>query len=293
MKIAIFGVGAIGSVLSFKLNPLHEAYYYNRSGKSEIRIAENEKIKSKKIELSVAGRKVDLDWLVICLKEYHYNGAEEQLKCLIDAHTKVAVVRNGVNLKEPILKYTTEENILECMIDCPTQITEEGIYRQLRKPIVTVSKNQLSNDFLELFSLEKITIQQVHDFKTANWKKLIESSSLGGVLALSGESCWIFKDEELVSLYERLVEEGINVAKAEGANIEDDFKLELIDKLKKYPASKESSMLIDRRKGNPIELNAKNGVISKLGKKHKIKTELNDLVSVLLKYTNISRPLNS
>lgn len=108
-----------------------------------------------------------------------------------------------------------------------------------------------------------------------------------------GVAAWIFKDTELVNLYEKLVNEGINVAKAEGAKIEPTFKASLLKKLLEYPDDKESSMLIDRRKGNPIELNAKNGIIARLGKKHGIETATNDIISLLLKYTNRKSEHNS
>ena len=80
--------------------------------------------------------------------------------------------------------------------------------------------------------------------------------------------------------------EGISVAEAEGVKFADDYKTNLVKKLLAYTDTKESSMLIDRRKGNPIELNAKNGIIAQLGKKYGIKTTLNDLISLLLRHTN-------
>ena len=288
-KIGIFGIGAIGSVISLTLSDLeNDIYYYNRSPKSEIRIAHKNRIAKRKITLThiIKENHQELDWLIICLKEYQYKGAEEQLKFLIKPGTKIAVIRNGINLKNAIINYTSEERIIECMIDSPIQINENGDYHQLKKPMMTIKKAKLSQEFKELFIEDKIDIIQVENYKTKNWEKLIESSALGGILSLSGESCWIFKDAKIVQLYENIVDEGIKVAKADGAKIENKFKSILLKKLLEYPETKESSMLIDRRKGNPIELNAKNGVISQLGKKHGIETEVNDLICLLLKYTN-------
>ncbi|OJJ23438.1 hypothetical protein BKI52_03495 [marine bacterium AO1-C] len=289
LKIGIFGVGAIGSVVSLKLDASHNKYYYNRSQKTEIVVVHQEEVYQEKITLSNSDAPIDLDWLLICLKEYQLAGAEKALSSLIKQNTKVAVIRNGIRLKEPILKYTRSENILECMIDCPTQLTASNHYHQLRKPKILVAQNQLSADFKKLFDPTKIEILQVDDYTTTNWEKLIESSALGAILCLSGESCWIFKDENVRELFQKIVKEAIEVARAEGANIREGFMLELLEKVKHYPASKESSMLIDRRMGRTIEINAKNGVISSLGKKHQIKTELNDLITTLLKHTNQQR----
>ena len=45
-------------------------------------------------------------------------------------------------------------------------------------------------------------------------------------------------------------------------------------------------MLTDRLIGRPIELGAKNGIISKKGKEYNIPTPLNDWVCLMLKFTN-------
>jgi len=289
LKIGILGVGAIGSVISLKLQAQHRKYYYNRSPKSEIVVKHQGKTYQKAIVLSDSNESAELDWLIICLKEYQFAEAEKTLQSLITQHTKVAVVRNGINLKEPIEKYTDPENILECMIDCPTQLTSAKHYHQLRKPKVLTAQSQLSSDFKKLFDLDKIEVLQVEDFATKNWEKLIESSALGAILCLSGESCWIFEDENTSVLFQKIAKEAVQVARAEGAKIKEDFVPELLEKVKSYPASKESSMLIDRRMGRVIEINAKNGVISSLGKKHQIKTELNDFITTLLQHTNQPR----
>lgn len=82
------------------------------------------------------------------------------------------------------------------------------------------------------------------------------------------------------------MEEGIQVAKADGAIISSDFANVMLEKLEFYPKEKGSSMLTDRKLGRPIELGAKNGAIVKIGKKYKIETPLNDLIVTILSKTN-------
>jgi len=49
-KIGLFGIGAIGSVLSFKLDEtINDFYYYNRSQKREIKIVREQKVERKEI----------------------------------------------------------------------------------------------------------------------------------------------------------------------------------------------------------------------------------------------------
>ncbi len=287
--IGVLGIGAIGSVLAFDLqkNNANELYYYSRTKKEGLKIIfENIEFEIPvHIETSTTNLP-KLDWLLICLKEYQYAAAKEWFVKLIHPKTKIAVIRNGLRLKEPLLEFTNEQNILECIIDCPTQPSGEGFYEQLRKPILTVQNNSLASNFKNLFEKSQSDVRLIRDFKSESWKKLIESSTLGAILCLSGETCWVFKDEKLRKLYARILEESLVVAQADGAKIENNFVEKMIQKLMTYPETKGSSMLTDRLNGNQIELGAKNGIISRLGKVYKVQTPINDIIVELLEHTN-------
>lgn len=288
LKVGILGVGAIGSVMAAILQHQDLSLrLYNRSSFDVI------KIRKPALEISIPIQihtSVDvppaLDWLIICLKEQHFTAAQSWFRQLISAHTKVAVIRNGLRLKDPILDFTTTDKILECMIDCPTQPIEKRYYQQFSIPKLSLPSSPLAAEFESLFISDDIIIQTVADFRTSSWKKLCESAAVGAILCLSGETCWIFKDEEIRILYQKILAEAISVAKADGAKIEDDFIKKMLQKLLAYPDHKGSSMLTDRKNGRPIELGAKNGIISRLGAFYQVSTPINDMVCTLLKHTN-------
>ena len=158
----------------------------------------------------------NLDWLIICLKEYHYSAAEKWFSDLISPVTKVAVVRNGIHLKEPLLPYCPADQILETMIDCPTQKIANGRFKQYKTPVITAPQIRLAQEFAQLFRSKDINFNLIEDFKTANWKKLCESTALGAITCLSGETCWIFQDEKIRALYTKILAECISIAKADG-----------------------------------------------------------------------------
>lgn len=291
-KIGVLGIGAIGTVTAFELqkNKAAQLYYFSRRPQNTLNlIQENSKIQIPAKVQTNATEVPQLDWLIICLKAYHYKGAKDWFEDLIHPNLKIAVIRNGIKLKSPLLKWIAENQILECMIDCPTERDAEGYYKPLKNPLISVPKGELATDFESLFKDTAIRLQQMDDFKTANWEKLCESSALGAVLCLTGETCWIFEDEKMITLYTDLMQEAIAVAKADGALIKPHFLNDMLVKLKAYPKTKGSSMLTDRIMGNPIELEAKNGIISTLGKQYGIKTPVNDLFVKLLTHTNQSK----
>jgi len=274
-QIGILGIGAIGSVISSLLfqNKKLELYYFNRSKKEVTTVHfENTSTSINLTNTKSIATNNQLDWLIICLKEYHFAEAKDSFKKLISSKTKIVIIRNGIDLKAPILPYSPNHQILECMIDCSTQPKKDGSYLQLKKPIITSTSNDLATEFQNLFDIHNCSFKQVDDFKTATWKKLLESSAIGAITCLTGETCRIFKKKENRIWYQQLLEEGIKVAKTDGAIIPNDFVNVLLQKLNSYSIDKGSSMLTDRLLGRPIELGAKNGAIIKKAKQYNIET---------------------
>ncbi len=288
-KIAIIGVGAIGSVITNALrsNPKNQLSFYTRSPKSEIKI----EFEGKKITIPIEckselGQDENLDWLIICLKAHQFKDAHHLFKALISKNTKVAIIRNGINLSKDIEPYTFTKNILPCMVDCPVQPMDNGFYKQFRSSIITTKTSALAKEFEQLFVPHDITVNQVDDFKTANWIKLIESAALGSILCLTGQTCHIFRDPKILNLCQQLIKEGIQVAIADGANIDQNLEYTLIQKIANYPDDKGSSMLTDRLLGNKIELEAKNGAIVNVASTRGIPAPLNTLFCTLIEKIN-------
>ena len=74
-------------------------------------------------------------------------------------------------------------------------------------PIKAISKDSTATviDATALFSTDKFEINCVEDYHTENWKKLIESATLGALLCLTGETCWIFKDEKMEDYFRKQI----------------------------------------------------------------------------------------
>jgi 2-dehydropantoate 2-reductase len=216
--------------------------------------------------------------LIICLKAHQYDTAQHWFSKLIQSKTKVVVIRNGLRLKEDVLHFTSECNSLECIIDCPTEQLDSTYYKTLKLPSLTMPISTLANVFELLFNASEIEILQVQDFKTKSWEKLCESATLGAILCLHNDTSRIFKTENIQKQYKNLMAETIEVAIADGAKIASHFSERILSKTLNYPETKGSSMLSDFRNGKPLELQAKNRIISQLGKQYHIATPLNESI---------------
>lgn len=288
INIGILGVGSIGSVMARYLS---EDQSINLSGFNRtLRQKTIVYFQNQRFDISIPiyvdpTTEVSLDWLIVCLKEHQFAEAKSYFAHLVDKTTKVVVIRNGLRLTEPLLPFLKSNNLLACQIDCPTERLAEGNFKQLRDAILYVPQNELANEFSTL--LPDLSIRQEADFKTASWKKLIESAAIGAITSLLGETCHIFKHAHLVELYRKLVQESLAIAQADGAQIDAGFTAVLIERLKNYPPDKGSSMLTDRLTGKPIELGAKSGVIVRLGQEYGLPTPLHGFVVDLLSVVNV------
>jgi len=266
-EIGIFGIGSIGSLLSkyILLTEKHNCYFFNRSPKHEIYITFRKKTFLKSIQLSTNVPK-RLDWLIVCLKEYHYEEAMLLLRELIQKDTKIVVFRNGLDLKANFSGLTEEALVLESIIDCPIQKNDRGELIQVYAPKIVLPNTALGKEFIHLLPVNEITFRISDEFKREQWEKLIGSSSLGSVQVLADKPSVILKEEKYLDLFKKLVREGICVAISEGVAIQDDWESKLLNKTLSYPDNKGSSMLSDKMAGRQIELDAKIGVILKKGR---------------------------
>ena len=270
-NIGILGIGAIGSLLTKYLirNRANRYFYYNRSKKNRILIEFEGKRDD--ISIEVINHQVqNLDWLIVCIKEYHFQDAIPILNKLIGQQTKVAIFQNGINLTDRYKQFSNPSKLLETIIDCPVQRIYPNEYKQIGIPKITLPDNLISDEFIKLFIEPPIVFTKSDRFDELQWIKLIESSSIGSIQSISGMPCSVFQNEEKLNEFKQLVREGIEVAKSEGIKLNENLASQLLTKLKSYPLTKGSSMLSDKLCGNQLELDAKIGIIVKTAKRNNI-----------------------
>ena len=79
-----------------------------------------------------------------------------------------------------------------------------------------------------------------------------------------------------------LVAECVAVGRAEGADLPADLPDIVVEGYRSGPADGVNSLHADRAAGRPMELDARNGVIVRLGARHGIATPVNAMVVALL-----------
>jgi ketopantoate reductase len=119
------------------------------------------------------------------------------------------------------------------------------------------------------------------DFKTEIWKKLCFNSA-GALSSILLKGAVISRHEAVAQTMWGIVRECLAVALAEGARLDESVVENVVSGYGAAPADSVNSMHADRIAGRPMEIDARNGVIVRLGQKHGIPTPLNALCVGLL-----------
>lgn len=283
-KIAIIGPGAIGGTLAAWLHtkPSNNISICARSSFKALNVnTPFGKLESTPNIFTNAAQATQVDWVIVTTKAYQVASVEPWLKQLCHENTKVAIAQNGVEHIANLTPFIAKKSIVPVIIDCPADRSEAGKITQKGSILMTVPNNELSQQFADLFPSENITITLTDNWTTAAWKKLCINSS-GAISTIIDQYANVASKPEAANLMAHVIRECIAVGRAEGATIDDEIIDQVINSQANAPDGATNSMHADLAANRPMEWDARNGVIVRLGKKHGIPTPYNDMASNLL-----------
>jgi 2-dehydropantoate 2-reductase len=283
-RVAVVGVGAIGGVLAALLETtgLHEITLCTRRPVKELTVKTPDGVVVVNARnLTAPALAHAVDWVLVATKTYDAAGAGEWLRGLARNGAGVAVVQNGVEHRERLAPYVDPKSIVPVVIDCPVERQADGTVVQRGKVTMKVEQGPLGEGLKQLFLGSKVDVELVEDFKTAAWRKLCTNAA-GAINALTMKPAGVFQNEAVAKLALELVAEVIAVGRAEGAQLADSVGRQVVDMYRGQPADSVNSLLADKLAGRRMEVDARNGVIVRLGAKHGIATPLNQMAVAVL-----------
>ena len=221
------------------------------------------------------------DWVLAVTKTYDSESATQWFENAVGPTTRLAVIQNGVEQLERFANYLDRSRIVPVMIDLPADRLAPGRVKQNGPGKILVPSGRNGSDFVSLFEKTKIDAQVTDDFKTAVWKKLCLNSA-GAVCAVLKEPSRIAHHDGVADIMRAIVRECVAVGRAEGAKIDDSMPDDIVARTRKAPRDSTNSMLVDRLNARKMEIDARNGVIVRLGRKHGIETPMNALMVAML-----------
>lgn len=282
--ISLIGPGAIGgTIASFLLeNPSNTVTLCARTPFETLTITSQGQSRSHQPKIHTKPDSADsVDWIILATKTYQIEQAAAWFPALSTPRTRIAVIQNGVEHISNLAPYFQLEKIVPVIIDCPAEKRERGQITRHGDVKIDIPTGQYANEFSELFDDPSVSVNITADWTTAAWKKLCINCA-GAISALVNQPANIASDSRAALVMENLIRECIEVGKAEGADLSESIIPQIISSAANAPEGSMNSLHADLVGRRPMEWDARNGVIVRIGKKHGIATPCNALATQLL-----------
>lgn len=228
-----------------------------------------------------------VDWVLVATKAYDVASAAAWLKPLMGPESRLAVLQNGVEHVERFAPFVPEDRILPVIVDIPAEREGPGLIRHRRNGTLTIPAGEPGEAFAALFREEALGPVLTDDFLTAAWTKLALNCA-GAVCALTGHPSGVVASPGMAELMRGMAAECVAVGQALGADLADDLPDWVVERTRASPADSVNSLLGDRLAGRPMEWDARNAVIARLGARHDVAAPLNAMAATLLSATGWS-----
>ncbi len=286
-RIAIVGVGAIGGAIAADLSDLrrHELVLCVRTGFDRLRVERpggTSEADAAVVTQPAAVKPVD--WVLLATKAHQTPESQPWLEALCGPSTRVAVLQNGVDHVARVRPWAHPNvEIVPVVVQLPAEKTAPGRIVQAHDGMLIVPDDEPGRAFASLFEGGRIAVKPSADFVTQVWWKLISNASLGGVCALAIRENGVVADPQVRSVVLALMREVVLVGRAEGADLPDDAPEKALAVVENGAPDHWSSITVDRREGRPMEWQARNEVVGRIGRSHGIETPLNDAITMMLR----------
>jgi 2-dehydropantoate 2-reductase len=222
-----------------------------------------------------------VDWVLVATKTYDVAAASIWLEALLGPATRVAILQNGVEHRANFSPMVPDDKLVPAIVDIAAERQAPGRVLQRQMGTIVVPAGEAGAAFVALFADTPIAVSESGDFLTTAWRKLTLNCS-GAVNALALQPTWIASDADAAGVMRDLMRECIAVGRAEGANLPDSLPDDIIAYYLASPPESINSLYADRLAGRPMEIDARNGVIVRLGERHGIATPVSRLIVSLL-----------
>lgn len=280
-RVAVIGAGAIGGTLAAWLAQAHDVTVCARSPLDDLVVETPEGVlRATPRILTDPAEASEVDWVLATTKTYDCAAASAWLPGLMGPATRLAVIQNGVEQRERFPEVPAQRTV-PVIIDLPAERTGPGRVVQRRNGTIHVPEGAAGDALVALFADTAVDARTTPDFVTAAWRKLAINCA-GIVSAITRRPAEVANDEAVAEVMRGLVRECIAVGRAEGADLPDALADKVVEWTRKAHPQSVNSLHADFLAGRPMELDARNGVIVRLGARHGIDAPMNRTLAALL-----------
>jgi 2-dehydropantoate 2-reductase len=252
-------------------------------------------------ELIENNQPVDFDALLVCIKATATVQIAEKLQAWFQHHdqkTAVLSLQNGVE-NEPVLAgalgldsvlgglaVRIGAEVAKPGVIAATGIAQliVGVYPNESEAVQGVATESIPKIVAELREAG-VEVQQSEDIRRELWRKLVINNGVNPLSAVVGlDTRTITRDQHLAPIVKGLMQEAASAARHDHVRLTDNDVAEMFQLIYDFDAIK-TSMLIDREKGRPLEIDGISGVVMRNNEAQSLESPFTHTVSVLLGFT--------
>lgn len=317
MKYAIYGIGALGTVLSAYLAEAGEKFdciVYSDKTKTALNTVGAKVVGKREFCVPVTALKntevkEKYDIVFLLTKQLTNRQVVSDIAEILNPNGVICTMQNGLP-EAGIAEVIGKERSYGCTIGWGATNVAPGVSELTSEPdkaSLTFGlgnyagvKNEYFDEIVRILSIMG-TVEIENNFIGTRWVKLLINSAFSGMSAVCGDTFGaVAKDKQSRKVIQLIIKECIDVAKAADITIEKiqgkdvvkllDYKNGLKKKIsfmiiplaiKKHSALK-ASMLQDIEKNVPCEIDYINGIVCKFGKEYNVPTPANDKVCEII-----------
>lgn len=231
--------------------------------------------------------KETFDLIVLTVKAYDTETALRQIEPAVGEKTLILSLQNGVDNEEKIARFYGENRTVGGVAFIGAERIAPATVRHTAAGSITLGPwiPELSPRVREIvreLSTPEVEVHISENIRYDLWLKLLWNASFNPATALSGTPAGeLLKTEEGENLIRQLMREVIAVARSEGIELPEEA-IENYIAVTRSEGEVRTSMLVDRERGRPLELEAISGVIVHRGKARGIPVPAQTILYTLL-----------
>ena len=305
MKIAVLGLGSIGSLVAGMLSSLdsNEIFIHGRgehiaqiaSSGLHIKGFQAEFVPKEKFIYSIdeAGFNASFDGqtdvVIITCKSYDIVHLLPYAKRLIKPNSFVLCLSNGLGNCEAIAGEIGEHRTLAGTISHGVNRPKPGEIAWAGNGVVNLAKfgknvnETLLQQFIEILQLAKLNPKYNENYQEVIWEKVLINIAINPIAALTGLENGKLLNDDLFDTCVEIMLEGAKVARAELVKIpDDDILIDNLRNVLEKTTHNKCSMLQDVRFGKMTEIGSLNQAVLERAEKYGISLPRNQLIVQLI-----------
>jgi 2-dehydropantoate 2-reductase len=288
MKIAMMGSGGVGGYYGARLAQSGNQVTFIARGKhAEAMRKSGLRVRSELGDAHLSPLRVVenpaeagvQDLVVVAVKLWDSESAAQALGPMIGAQTIAVSLQNGVDKDEVLAQHAGREHVIGGVTHIGAVIAEPGVIAHTGK-MARVTLGELDGSrsarverVAEAFRKAGVETVISDDIRRSTWEKFVLLTALSGMTALTRKPVGAVREHPATrAMLLDALRETAEVARAEGAKLEENFPQKQLQAIDAFPPPMLSSMAQDLLRGNRLELDWLSGAVVRRGEKRGIAT---------------------